>query len=192
VRKWLPTSRPDPYRDHLRRRLAAEPGAPVTRLLAEIRELGYTGSANLLVRYLNQGRAQIERACPSPRRLVSWLMTRPAELPEHDRGHLEDLLASCPHLTVLAQHIHGFADLLTTRRGGDLQDWMTVVEASELPALHAFVRGLRKDLDAVVAGLTLPYSNGPSEGANTKVKLLKRQMYGRAGFALLRQRILLS
>jgi transposase len=65
---------------------------------------------------------------------------------------------------------------------------MTVVEASELPALHAFVRGLRKDLDAVVAGLTLPYSNGPSEGANTKVKLLKRQMYGRGGFALLRQR----
>jgi hypothetical protein len=66
VRKWLPTSRPDPYRDHLRRRLAAEPGAPVTRRLAEIRELGYTGSANLLVRHLNQGRAQTERACPSP------------------------------------------------------------------------------------------------------------------------------
>jgi transposase len=53
-------------------------------------------------------------------------------------------------------------------------------------------RGLRKDLDAVTAGLTLPYSDGPSEGANTKVKLLKRQMYGRAGFSLLRQRILLS
>ena len=60
----------DPYRDHLRRRLAAEPGVPVTRLLAEIRELGYTGSANLLVRYLNQGRAQAERAVPPPRRLV--------------------------------------------------------------------------------------------------------------------------
>jgi hypothetical protein len=66
VRKWLPTSRPDPYRDHLRRRLAAEPGAPVTRLLAEIRELGYTGSANLLVRYLNQGRAHDQRAAPPP------------------------------------------------------------------------------------------------------------------------------
>ena len=69
---------------------------------------------------------------------------------------------------------------------------MTAVEASDLPALHAFVRGLRKDLDAVVAGLSLPYSNGPIEGTNTKFKLLKRQMYGRAGFALLRQRILLS
>jgi hypothetical protein len=74
----------------------------------------------------------------------------------------------------------------------DLEDWMTAVEASDLPALHAFVRGLRKDLDAVVAGLSLPYSNGPIEGTNTKFKLLKRQMYGRAGFALLRQRILLS
>jgi transposase len=68
---------------------------------------------------------------------------------------------------------------------------MTAVEASDLPVLHAFVRGLRKDLD-VVAGLSLPYSNGPIEGTNTKFKLLKRQMYGRAGFALLRQRILLS
>jgi len=69
---------------------------------------------------------------------------------------------------------------------------MSAVEASDLPALHAFVRGIRKDLDAVVAGLSLPYSNGPAEGVNTKVKLLKRQMYGRAGFALLRRRILLS
>ncbi|GAA1022384.1 hypothetical protein Aple_075950 [Acrocarpospora pleiomorpha] len=58
--------------------------------------------------------------------------------------------------------------------------------------MHAFVRGLRKDLPAVVAGLTLPYSNGPIKGANTKVKLLERQMYGGAGFPLLRQRILLT
>jgi transposase len=69
---------------------------------------------------------------------------------------------------------------------------MSRVEASDLPAMHVFVRGLRKDLPAVIAGLSLPYSNGPIEGANTKVKLLKRQMYGRAGFPLLRKRILLS
>lgn len=58
--------------------------------------------------------------------------------------------------------------------------------------LHGFVRGLRKDLPAAVAGLSLPDSNDPAEGVNTKVKLLKRQMYGQAGFALLRKRILLS
>ena len=119
-------------------------------------------------------------------------MSRPAELPEHERSHLDELLAGCAPLAVLAEHVRAFADLLTTRRGADLENWMIAVEASDLPALHAFVRGLRKDLDAVVAGLSLPYSNGPIEGTNTKFKLLKRQMYGRASFALLRQRILLS
>ena len=113
-------------------------------------------------------------------------MTRPTDLTEQDRGHLDDLLVSCPSLAILVEHVHRFADLLINRRGADLEDWMTAVEASDLPALHAFVRGLRKDLDPVVAGLSLPYSNGPIEGTNTKFKLLKRQMYGRAGFALLR------
>ena len=182
----------DPYRDHLRRRRAEEPGVAVTRLLAEIRELGYTGSANLLVRYLDQGRADAIRTPPSPRRLVSWLMTRPTDLPAHHRQHLDDLLASCAHLTVLAERVRQFAGLLTGRRGEDLDTWMTYVDADDLPALHGFVHGLRRDLPAVMAGLTMPYSNGPIEGANTKVKFLKRQMYGRAGFDLLRQRILLA
>jgi Transposase len=65
-------------------------------------------------------------------------------------------------------------------------------EQCDLPAPHTFVRGLRADQPAVVAGLSMPYSNDPIEGANTKVKLLKRQMYRRAGFPVLRQRILLS
>ena len=67
----------------------------------------------------------------------------------------------------------------------------TIANIDELRA-HAFIRGLCEDLPVVIAGLSLPYSNGPAEGVNTKVKLLKRQMYGRAGFALLRSRILLS
>ena len=182
----------DPYRDHLRRRRAEDPQVPVTRLLAEIRDQGYTGSANLLVRYLNQGRADADRAAPPPRRLVFWLMTPPDRLPAHQRSHLQELLAACPHLTTLASRVREFAGLLTDRRGEDLDAWMTAVDADDLPALHGFVHGLRMDLPAVVAGLSLPYSNGPTEGVNTKIKFLKRQMYGRAGFALLRQRILLA
>ncbi|MGC5322334.1 ISL3 family transposase [Micromonospora arida] len=182
----------DPFRDHLRRRRADDPKVAVSRLLDEIRELGYAGSANLLVRYLNQGRAEAERTPPSPRRLVSWLMTRPENLPAHHHSHLHDLLATCPQLSVLARRVGEFAALLVGRRGEDLDARVAAVDADALPALHGFVHGLRMDLPAVVAGLTLPYSNGPMEGANTKVKLLKRQMYGRAGFALLRQRILLA
>jgi len=162
----------------------------VTRLLTEIRDLGYTGSANLLVRYLKQGRADADRTPPSPRRLVAWLMTAPDKLPAQQRSHLDNLLAACPQLAVLADRVREFASLLTTRRGHDLDGWMSTVEANDLPALHAYIHGLRMDLPAVVAGLTLPYSNGPLEGANTTVKTLKRAMYGRTSFELQRARIL--
>jgi transposase len=67
---------------------------------------------------------------------------------------------------------------------------MTAVNADDLPALHSFVTGLDQDRHAVEAGLALPCSNGPTEGVNNK--LLKRQAYGRAGFPLLRRRILLN
>ncbi len=60
---------------------------------------------------------------------------------------------------------------------------------SGLDALGRFARGLREDLAAVTAGLTLPWSNGPVEGQVTRLKLLKRQGYRRAGFAFLRQRM---
>ncbi|WP_331459378.1 ISL3 family transposase [Saccharothrix sp. NRRL B-16348] len=182
----------DPYRDHLRRRLAQQPDVPVTHLFAEIRALGYPGSANLLVRYLKQGRAEPDRVPPSPRRLVTWLTSKPENLPEHHRRHLDDLITSCPPMTTLAQRIREFAVILTHRRGQDLNAWIDAVLADDLPALHRFVHGLRKDNDAVVAGLTLPHTNGPTEGVVNKIKLLKRQTYGRASFALLRKRILLD
>ncbi len=64
--------------------------------------------------------------------------------------------------------------------------------AVDLPHLHTFTRGLERDLDAGIAALMLPYSNGPTEGVNTKTKRMARQMHGRAGFTLLRHRILLG
>jgi transposase len=64
--------------------------------------------------------------------------------------------------------------------------------AEDLPHLHAFTRGLELDRSAVNAALTQPFHNGRTEGVNTKTKMIKRQMYGRAAFSLLRHRILLS
>lgn len=180
----------DAHRDLIRRRLADK--TPVTRILAEIREQGYTGSANLLVRYINQGRADPERVTPSPRRLVSWIMSKPTNLPDHIRRHLDDLIASCPEMTTLTTRVREFAAILTQRRGHNLATWIATTRADALPGFGSYLNGLDKDLDATVAGLTLPYSNGPTEGVNTKIKLLKRQTYGKASFALLRKRILLT
>jgi transposase len=179
----------DAHRDVVRQRLGE--GIPVTRILTEIREQGYSGSANLLVRYINQGRADPERTTPSPRRLVSWIMSRLADLSDRTRRHLHDLIANCPEMTTLAARVREFAAILTQRRGADLDDWISTTRADALPGFGSYLNGLEKDYDATVAGLTLPHSNGPTEGVNTKVKLLKRQTYGKASFALLRKRILL-
>ncbi len=67
---------------------------------------------------------------------------------------------------------------------------MTEASASGIEALARFAQGLQEDLTAITAGLTLPWSNGPVEGHITRLKLLKRQGYGRAGVGLLRQRLI--
>ena len=78
-----------------------------------------------------------------------------------------------------------FAKILTGLHGDRLDDWIAV-EADDQPDLHSFAYGLRRDHDAVLNGLTMPWSSGVVEGnVNRIIKMLKRQMYGRAGFGLL-------
>ncbi|MGN5376978.1 transposase [Streptomyces lasalocidi] len=81
---------------------------------------------------------------------------------------------------------------MNNRKGRDLDQWITSVQADDLPALHTFVTGLGQDHDAAVAGLSLRCGSGAVEGHNNKIKMLKRQMFGRANFGLLRKRVLLA
>jgi transposase len=80
--------------------------------------------------------------------------------------------------------------LVRGRQGDALEAWIADALTSGIEALARFAHGLQGDLAAVKAGLTLPWSNGPVEGHINRLKLLKRQSYGRAGFAFLRQRVL--
>lgn len=101
----------DPYRDHLRQRRAENPAVPVTHLLREIKELGYTGSANLLVRYLTQGRAEGNRPVTTPQRFARLLLTRPENLRDKDTTLLRELTTACPEMTGLARLTSKFAQL---------------------------------------------------------------------------------
>jgi transposase len=94
----------------------------------------------------------------------------------------------------LVRLVRSFAALLTPSDGNAerLTTWIAEARDADLPHIHAFTRGLDQDRDAVNNALTYPHHNGGTEGINTKTKLIKRQMYGRADFALLRHRILLS
>jgi Transposase len=74
--------------------------------------------------------------------------------------------------------------------GERLDEWLNKVEASHLQAFQTFVTGVQQDKEAVLAGLTLPWSNGPLEGNINRLKLIKRSMYGRAEFDLLKLRVL--
>ena len=184
----------DPYRDHLRARREQEPGVRTTALLGEIRALGYTGSHNLLVRYLNQGRHLDERPHLSTRRAARLLLTRPENLTERQRERSEGLATACPEMVALATVVRSVATLLTPHKDNParLAAWTTATREADLPHVHSFARGIGQDLDAVTAAITLEHHNGRTEGVNTKTKLLKRQMYGRASFTLLRHRILLG
>jgi transposase len=130
---------------------------------------------------------------PRPRAIARWLMTRPANLTPAETAALAAVTAACPHLARLREHIAAFADIMTSRDGtARLDAWLAAADDSGLPQLQSFAAGIRRDHAAVQAGLTLPYSSGKVEGTVNKIKMLKRQTYGRAGFPLLRQRVLLA
>jgi transposase len=88
------------------------------------------------------------------------------------------------------QLVQTFMSMARKRTGEQLDAWLEAVAQSQLEELQSFAAGVERDKTAVVAGLTWPYSQGQVEGQVTKLKLIKRSMYGRAGLDLLRQRVL--
>ena len=154
----------------------------------------YGPKGPLLYRYITQGRVESERPHLSPKRVARLLLTRPAALSNSQQELLGDLTAACPEMTSLARLVSSFAALLQPdpRNETRFRDWVKAARACDLPVIHAFTRGLDLDPQAVTAAVTLPFHNGRTEGVNTRTKMIKRQMYGRAGFALFRHRILLT
>jgi hypothetical protein len=83
-----------------------------------------------------------------------------------------------------------FCQMLRSRQGARLDDWIQQAKESGIAELRSFAKSLLKDYDAVKAGLTLEWSQGQTEGQIHRLKFLKRQMYGRASFPVLRQHVL--
>jgi transposase len=184
-------------------------------LHAEAAALGCTASYDAFQRLLKPLRATLPapapgppaprrrtRPAPAPRpwppkasHAASWILKHPANLDDWETQALAIARARCPHLDGLAAHVAGFARILTARAGAAaLDNWLerADADAEAQPDLQPFANGIRRDYQAVANGLTLPWSSGPVEGTVNRIKMLKRQTYGRAGFPLLRQRVLLN
>ncbi|WP_436961266.1 transposase [Streptomyces sp. SudanB182_2057] len=165
------------------------------KLWEEIVPLGYKGSYQRVRAYLHKKRTSprpVTARPSSPRTVSKWILSRPETLTEPEQLQLKIIRTQCPELDALTRHVRSFATMLTDRQGDRLLAWLDAVRQDDLPSLHTLAAGIDRDLDAVTAGLTLPWSSGAVEGHVNRIKMLKRQMFGRAGFQLLRKRVLLA
>ena len=180
-----------PYHDYLQQRWDDGEHSP-TALYREITARGFTGCYNTVMYHCRTlpGPAAFQQAL-STRQAARWMLTHPENLREEDRITLKDLLTRCPPLATVHDRVRSFDQMLTTGSAELLQQWIEDVKSDNIAPMTSYATGLTNDFDAVHAGLSLPHNSGVIEGRVTDLKLIKRQMGGRAGIPLLRKRVIL-
>lgn len=189
----------DPFRGHLDQRWR-QGCHNATALWREIKKQGFTGSVNTVARWAASRRGSLE---PNPnvvkarrmarwrapsRRECAWLLAAdPATLPDRPRAFVERLRQGAPALARAADLAQQFAAMLRGGDAGEIEAWLAAAHTSPLAA---FAQGIARDLAAVRAAITEPWSTSPVEGHINRLKTIKRQMYGRAHYDLLRKRVL--
>jgi transposase len=199
-RAWR--SRWDAHREWIDARIA-EGCTNAAELHRQLVTRDFRGSYNSVQRYVRKrlgvaGRKR-ERADaarpsapppPSPRQLSFEWVRRPEDRKPNEQRRIEAIRASSHELATALGLADEFADLIRKRSSKTLSDWLVNGEASSCQEIRRFAEGIRRDESAVLAAVTQQWSNGPVEGHINRLKTVKRQMYGRAGFVLLRARIL--
>jgi transposase len=173
-----------------------------TVLWREIRARGFAHSVSNVQRFVAQLRregpppdnrprtALTKPHGPPPRLVAALVLRRPDKRTEEQRAYLKHLQTADPVIAAAVDLAEDFLVMLRRREGERLEAWLDAAEASAVDELKRFAGKLRTDQAAVRAGLTLRHSNGQTEGQVTKLKLVKRQGYGRAKVDLLRKRLL--
>jgi transposase len=162
------------------------------QLWREIQGQGFKGTSRQVIRWVQQTKAGGTTRTPSllaPKQLVWVLFKDKHQLRETEPVFLEYVLQ---HETIQKAYslVQEFRKMVHERKSDQLDEWVMTAEKSQIVELRNFASGMRQDYLAVRAALTEEWSNGQTEGQNTQLKLLKRQMYGRAKLDLLRQRVL--
>jgi transposase len=202
----LPTPRPlresqlAQYEDYILKRWK-EGERNAAQLFREISALGYLGANTTVRTYLRHlrtstldgstPRTRKERSKATSPRALRWLLTKPREdLDQEEQARLDQLLKLSPDVTCVHALLHTFLEMVRERKPEQLRSWMQEALKSGISELKSFVGGIERDYDAVKAALCFPWNQGQTEGFVNKLKTAKRMMYGRAGFELLRQRLL--
>ena len=194
----------DRHRAYLHRRWHQEGCQDSQTVWQELRERGYQGSIRSVQRYVApwreaSSRASRGRSVPavppavsrfrklSPRQVTWWLLAREAPLTAEEQWMRQRLLEE-PAIAEVGGLGRAFQRMVRDKDDAALAGWMK--QAGAVGSLKSFVNGLKRDLDAVREAIRSEWSQGQTEGQVNRIKTLKRQMYGRASFALLRGRVL--
>ena len=181
------------------------------RLFEELRGRGYRGSYATLARYTRRLRQAQKRLVPgrpgrqpglapaverpqrrlTPRTATRLVLRRAEDRDAEQAEQLQRLRRSPADVAEAIDLAEGFLALVRTRVPEQLEPWLVKARESTLPAFRRFAEKLEADLEAVRAAMRLPWSNGQVEGQISRLKMLKRQMYGRANLDLLNRRFLL-
>ncbi len=196
----------DPYVPYLLKRWQ-EGCRDGKRLLREIRERGYENSERTFIRFTAElrraekdgrppssapraRRGSVAGLSPTAKNVAALFMRREEKLSGEQKEYLGRLCEADDALADARRLTQEFAKMVRGLGGEKLDGWLGRAESSEAEVMKRFAAALKKDLEAVRAGLTESWSTGPVEGFVTKLKLIKRQGYGRANFDLLRARAL--
>jgi len=191
-----------PYEDYLLRRWS-EGRHNGMQLWHEIRAQGFAYSSSPVSRFVarlrhdpslrpaRRARSALTSAHgPSAREVALLFLRRLADRTDDQTAYVEHLLQEDAHIAAAYTLTQDFTTMLRQREGERLDQWIEDVAHSGIEDLKRFARGLRDDYDAVQAGLTLEYSNGQVEGQVTRLKLVRRSIYGCGHFNLLEHRVL--
>jgi len=186
----------DPYMDYIVKRWN-EGCHNATHIWHEIKEMGFGGSRRIVGEWATKIRCSAfsekapKKNAPLSASSAAWLLAKQEEaLTEEDKKALELMKQTDEKVAeayVLSQR---FVSIVRERQPESLLIWLDDVVKSGIDALKGFVKGIKQDLAAVINALSLPWSNGQTEGQVNRLKLIKRQMYGRANFDLLRKRVI--
>jgi transposase len=183
----------DPFRDYLEKRWEVGQRNGL-QLWTEIKYRGFEGSRATVYRWTAARKERSSTALPNSRwrppsrRNCAWLLSEdPQSLEEQTERFLHHLHEHAPELSIAADLARRFAALIRGNDDAGLEQWIADAKDSELASLAA---GIDRDIKAVRAAITQPWSTSPVEGQINRLKTIKRQMYGRAAYPLLRSRLL--
>ena len=176
------------------------------QLWRELVAQGYQGTSRMLRRYVTRLRQRVNPLTPaqcaqwvqttplftkpSVRRATHWLLQLPQALAPEQEEFLTHLCALSTEVQAVRDLMHTFRQMVQERQAGVFPRWLEKAEQSPVTEMRSFAAGIRQEYTAVAAALAHAWSNGQVEGQMNKLKLIKRQMYGRAKRDLLQARLL--